>query len=453
MKEIEMKVNSLRLFYNQGKTKDLDTRLEYLQKLKGTIVRYEKEVLEALNKDLNKTPYEAFMTEFGMVLDEINFISKRFKKWAKPKKVKTPITQFPAKSYIYKEPYGVVLIMSPWNYPFYLTLAPLVGAIAAGNTVVLKPSNYSGHTSLIIEKIIKEVFPQDYVTVVLGGREENTELLNQKFDYIFFTGSPNVGKIVMEKASQNLTPVSLELGGKSPCIVDKDANIDLAAKRIAWGKFVNAGQTCVAPDYVLVDERVKDNLIRKLIRYTKDLYEGSIEKGLFPKIITERHYERVVGLIDEGKVIYSLGKSEYPYIQPTLQLATWDDKIMGEEIFGPVLPILTYTDLDEAINNIINRPRPLALYLFTENKRVEKKVIGSINYGGGCVNDVIVHLATPHMPFGGIGNSGMGGYHGKYSFDTFTHLKSVLKKSNKLDINLRYPPYNKDVSILKKFFK
>lgn len=452
MNQIKLKVNNARDFYNSGYTKDLDFRMHSLNKLKEAISKYENEVLEALNKDLNKTPYEAFMTEFCMVLDEIKYISNNFKKWAKPTKVKTPITQFPGKSLIYKEPYGVILIMSPWNYPFYLTIAPLIGAIAAGNTVILKPSNYSPNTSLVIEKIIKDTFNENYVSVVLGGREENTELLNQKFDYIFFTGSTNVGKVVMEKASVHLTPISLELGGKSPCIVDKDANLNLAAKRIAWGKFVNAGQTCVAPDYILVDETVKEEFINYLSVHVHNLYEDSFEKGLFPKMITKHHFDRVLGLIEQDKVIYG-GKTKDQVISPTIVSADFNDLVMSEEIFGPVLPIITYKNLDETIKLLQNKPRPLALYLFTENEEVEKKVIRELNYGGGCINDVIVHLATPYMPFGGIGNSGMGGYHGKFSFDTFTHLKSVLKKSNKLDINLRYPPYTKDIKILKRFFK
>lgn len=445
-------VANSRNYYNNGNTKDVNQRINYLLALKASINKNEKDIIDALNKDLNKSEFEAFMTEIALLYEEIHYMTKHLKKWTKPKKVKTPITHFPSKSFIYSEAYGVVLIMSPWNYPFYLSIAPLIGAIAAGNTVVLKPSNYSSNTSLIIDKIMKEVFPSDYVSVVLGGRRENLELLDQKFDYIFFTGSPNVGKVVMESASKNLTPVSLELGGKSPTIVTKNANINLAAKRIAWGKFINAGQTCVAPDYVIIDEAVRNEFIEKIKEYINKFYIESYYNNTFPKIITNNHFERVVSLINKDDVIFG-GESKDNFISPTLVNASWNSKIMEEEIFGPILPIITYNSFDEIIKEIVDRPRPLALYLFTENKDEMKKVTNNINYGGGCINDVIVHLATVHMPFGGIGNSGMGNYHGKFSFDTFTHKKSILKKSTKLDINLRYPPYNKSTKILKKLFK
>lgn len=450
--DIKNIVANSRNYYNNGNTKDVNQRINYLLALKASINKNEKDIIDAINKDLNKSEFEAFMTEIALLYEEIHYMTKHLKKWTKPKKVKTPITHFPSKSFIYSEAYGVVLIMSPWNYPFYLSIAPLIGAIAAGNTVVLKPSNYSSNTSLIIDKIMKDVFPSDYVSVVLGGRRENLELLDQKFDYIFFTGSPNVGKVVMESASKNLTPVSLELGGKSPTIVTKNANINLAAKRIAWGKFINAGQTCVAPDYVIIDEAVRDEFIEKIKEYINKFYIESYYNNTFPKIITNNHFERVVSLINKDDVIFG-GESKDNFISPTLVNASWNSKIMEEEIFGPILPIITYNSFDENIKEIVERPRPLALYLFTENKDEMKKVTNNINYGGGCINDVIVHLATVHMPFGGIGNSGMGNYHGKFSFDTFTHKKSILKKSTKLDINLRYPPYNKSTKILKKLFK
>ncbi|MFA7366681.1 MAG: aldehyde dehydrogenase [Bacilli bacterium] len=450
--EIQKIVQSARDYYNNGKTREVDERIKHLKLLKLSISKNENKILEALKRDLNKSDFEGFMTELALLYEEINYICKHLKKWARPKKVKTPITHFPSKSYIHSEPYGVVLIMSPWNYPFYLSMAPLIGAIASGNTVILKPSNYSSQTSLIINRIISEVFKEEYVSVVLGGREENQELLNQKFDYIFFTGSPNVGKIVMESASKNLTPVSLELGGKSPCIIDSSADINIAAKRIAWGKFVNSGQTCVAPDYVVIHESRKEEFITKIIDNIEKFYSKSFDNDEFPKIITNRHFQRLVDLIANEKVIYG-GNTKNNSIHPTLVESNWKSKIMEEEIFGPILPIITYKDLDETINQIKIKERPLALYLFTNDKNVEEKIVNQINYGGGCINDVIVHLATPYMPFGGVGNSGMGNYHGKFSFDTFSHKKSILKKANWLDINLRYPPYNKSIKVLKKFFK
>lgn len=450
--EIKKIVQRARDYYNSGKSRVIEERIKHLKLLKISIKNNEDKILDALKKDLNKSEFEGFMTEVALLYEEINYICSHLKKWAKPKRVKTPLTHFPSKSYIHSEPYGVVLIMSPWNYPFYLSMAPLVGAIAAGNTIVLKPSNYSANTSLVIGRIISEVFKEEYVSVVLGGREENQELLLQKFDYIFFTGSPNVGKIVMESASKNLTPVSLELGGKSPCIIDSSADINIAAKRIAWGKFINAGQTCVAPDYVVIHESKKEEFIIKIIDNIEKFYSDSFDNDNFPKIITNRHFERLVELIANEKIIYG-GNTKDNFIHPTLIDANWKSIIMEDEIFGPILPIITYYNLDEVMTNIVNRPRPLALYLFTNDKNVEKRFINEINYGGGCINDVIVHLATPYMPFGGIGNSGMGNYHGKFSFDTFSHKKSILKKANWLDIKLRYPPYNKSIKILKKFFK
>lgn len=416
------KVNRARLYYDSGKTKNIDQRIEYLKFLKTVIKKNEDNILAALKQDLNKTRFEGFMTEISLLYEEINYITKNIKKWAKPKKVRTPIAHFPSRSLIYSEPYGVVLIMSPWNYPFYLTIAPLIGAIASGNSVIIKPSNYSLHTSLIIKKIIGEVFKEEYVSVILGGREENQELLKQKFDYIFFTGSPKVGKIVMESASKNLTPISLELGGKSPCIVDETADINLSAKRIAWGKFINAGQTCIAPDYVIVHELVKENFINLLIYHIDKFYNDAYEKQEFPKIITTHHHDRLNELIKNEKIIYG-GNSKDQFIQPTLVESNWDSDIMKDEIFGPILPIITFSDLKEVIKSIKAKPSPLALYMFTRDRKSELLVINDINFGGGCINDVIVHIATPFMPFGGIGNSGMGSYHGKFSFDTFSHKR------------------------------
>lgn len=455
MSSIKEVVQKQRDFLKTNITKDLNFRAEQLKKLRKAILDHEEEILEALASDLNKSAFEAYMTEIGIVLEEIRFMLKRFKSWAKPKKVKTPLTQFPAKSRIYSEPYGVVLIMSPWNYPFQLTIAPLVGAIAAGNCALVKPSNYSPKTSDIIAKIIEKTFPGEYIAAVLGGREANQDLLEQQFDYIFFTGGPTVGRLVMEAAAKHLTPISLELGGKSPCIVDETANINLAAKRIVWGKFINAGQTCVAPDYVFVHKNVKEKLLENMVKYIEKFFsQALVEEYRFPKIINERHFIRLLGLMESGKIYYG-GKYDQKLnrIEPTiLDDVSWESPIMQEEIFGPLLPILEFSDLNEVINKVNSRPKPLALYLFTTSKSNEKTILTSISHGGGCINDTIVHLATPYLPFGGVGESGIGNYHGKASFDTFSHKKSIMKKSNLIDIPLRYPPFKKLI-LLKKFLK
>jgi aldehyde dehydrogenase (NAD+) len=427
-----------------------------LEKLQIAIHKYEDEIYKALKEDLNKSKFETYMTEIGMVLEEISYIKKRIRKWGKPKKVKSPIHQFPASSKIYSEPYGVCLIMSPWNYPFQLSIAPLIGAIASGNCCIIKPSNYSPATSNLVDKIIKETFKSNYITVILGGREENQTLLTQKFDYIFFTGSVGVGKIVMESASKHLTPLSLELGGKSPCIVDETANLDLAAKRIIWGKTLNSGQTCVAPDYLLVHHSVKDELISKIKVYLKKFYGDSIHTNpIFPKIINEHHFNRLIELIKDNNVIVGGQYNQDTFqIEPTLvDNVSWDSPIMQEEIFGPILPVITFHDLKEVSRKVNDYPKPLALYFFTTSQANEKYVLNNISSGGGCINDTIVHLATHYLPFGGVGNSGMGSYHGKASFDTFSHKKSIMKRFNKFDLSLRYPPYDKKLSILKRFMK
>jgi aldehyde dehydrogenase (NAD+) len=456
MQDIKSIIKLQREFHATGKTHELAFRIEHLKRLRKTIKIHEQDILDALKMDLNKAPFEAYAAEIGMVYEELRFVMKHLVGWATPKRVRTPITNFISTSTIYQEPYGVVLVMSPWNYPFMLTLDPVIGAIAAGNCVVVKPSNYSPHTSKIIDVILSEVFKEEYVAVIQGGREANKSLLEQKFDYIFFTGSVAVGKTVMEAAAKYLTPVTLELGGKSPCIVDETANIELAARRIVWGKFINAGQTCVAPDYVLVHHSVKDALLKKMQHYIAHFYgiNASNNKN-FPKIINEKHYNRLLNLM-EGENIVCGGNStkDTNQIAPTiLDHITWNSKIMEEEIFGPILPVLEYRSLNEEISHINNRAKPLALYFFTTKKENERKVIRSISYGGGCINDTIMHLASTHMPFGGVGESGMGSYHGKASFDTFTHKKSILKKSNLYDMPLRYPPYKNHLEIIKKIMK
>ncbi|MCI8583136.1 MAG: aldehyde dehydrogenase [Dorea sp.] len=446
-------LHAQRAYFGKGECKDVNFRIVQLKKLYRWICGHEQEIMEALHQDLNKSPFEAYATEIGIVKEEIKYTLKHLRKWASPKPVRTPITQFPSKSFIYPEPYGVVLIMSPWNYPFQLTIAPLVGAVCAGNCVVVKPSAYSPATTRLMAGMIRELFLEEYISVVEGGREANQALLDEKFDYIFFTGSVSVGKYVMEKAAAHLTPVSLELGGKSPCIVDETADIKLAAKRIVWGKFLNSGQTCVAPDYILVQKSVKDKLMKQIAKSIRKMYgKDVLANGEYPKIINEKHFDRILGLFNDAHIV-SGGESDRASLKiaPTvLDQVSWESAVMQEEIFGPLLPVLTFYDMKEVIQMVNARPRPLALYYFTRDKKREAKVLRHISYGGGCVNDTVVHLATSYMPFGGVGNSGMGGYHGKDSFDTFTHRKSIMKKSLLIDIPIRYAPFKNKLALLKK---
>lgn len=450
-------VENQRKFYNSNITKDVDYRIKALKKLKEVIIKNEEYITEALKKDLNKSSFESYMCEIGMALNAIAYTLKNIRKWTKIKKVKANLANFPAKSFIIPESYGVTLIISPWNYPFLLSVEPLVSAIAAGNTAIIKPSEYSPNTSKMLVDIISETFESEYVAVIEGGIEESNELLNQKFDYIFYTGGTAVGKIVMEKAAKNLTPVTLELGGKSPCIVDESANIDLAAKRIVFGKILNAGQTCVSPDYVLVNSKVKQELIINIKKYIKEfLGENPIQNEDYPKIINEKHFERITGLLENENIIYG-GKVDKALlkIEPTLiDNQKLESTIMNEEIFGPILPIISFEKIDEVIQIINKKEKPLALYLFTNDKKVENRILKEISFGGGCINDTIMHLASETLPFGGVGNSGMGAYHGKYGFDTFTHYKSILKKSNLIDVPMRYHKYtDKKLKLVKKFLK
>lgn len=457
MRQIEEIVSAQREYFMRGKTLGADFRKEQLDKLQAAVRKYEQEFLDALKKDLNKPAFEGYGTEIGLVLDELAYIKRHFKKWMKPERVHTSLVNFPSVSRIYKDPYGVALIMSPWNYPVLLTLDPLIGAIAAGCCAVVKPSNYSPNVSALIKKMLEEIYSQEYVAVIEGGREANQTLLTQKFDYIFFTGSVKVGKLVMESASKNLTPVSLELGGKSPCIVDETADLELAAKRIVWGKYLNAGQTCVAPDYLLVHEKVKEELLEKILFHIKKSYGPAPQiSESFPKIVNGKHYERLMGLMGSGKILIGgTGSTERCQIAPTvLDGVEWDSPVMQEEIFGPILPVLTFATVKEAVELVNARPKPLACYYFTSKKDREKTILQKVSFGGGCINDTVMHLVSSHMPFGGVGNSGMGGYHGKDSFDTFSHRKSVLKKSRLIDMPLRYPPY-KDFyfKVMKKILK
>lgn len=458
MDSIQRILEKQRSYFHTGATRDLNFRIKKLSILKDHIKKNEKQILEALWVDLHKSEFEAYATEVGIILDEINFAIKHLKSWAKTKKVRTPLTHFLSSSYIYSEPYGVSLIISPWNYPFQLLMAPLIGSIAAGNCAMLKPSENSPSTTKIIVKIIEESFSEEFVAVVepYGGKESVQGLLREDFDYIFFTGSVPVGRIVMEAAAKHLTPVTLELGGKSPCIVHKDANIKLAAKRIAWGKFLNAGQTCVAPDYILVHESVKNQLLSDIIVYIKEFFgENPLTSRDFPRIINERQFDRLIGLLDKGKVITGGGynKSE-KYIAPTIiDNITWKDPIMLDEIFGPILPVMEFEDLEEVIKIVNSKPKPLALYFFSNNKKHQKRIIDMVSFGGGCINDTIMHVASPYLPFGGVGASGMSAYHGKGSYDVFSHKKSMTKKSNLIDIKVRYAPYGDKIKWLKKLMK
>lgn len=457
-------MKSQREFFQLGRTKNVEYRRAALEGLRISIEENEEEIMEALKEDLGKSNYESFETEIGMVYSELSYMSRKIEGFARPKRVATPISNFPSSSRIYKEPYGSVLIMSPWNYPFMLTMEPLIGALSAGNCAVVKPSNYSKATSMVISKIINQAFDPEYVFAVQGGREANQSLLEEKFDYIFFTGGKAVGRKVMEAAAKNLTPVTLELGGKSPCIVDKTANIDMAARRIVWGKFLNCGQTCVAPDYVLVDKEVKEQLCESLTKYIYAMYgENPLESKDYPKIINEKHFQRLRGLLESdcgdgvdsepaciGGQFDVMANKIAPTILPN---ATWESKAMADEIFGPILPILEFDDLTDVKEMVCSRPKPLALYLFTTSKGTERYILNNISFGGGCINDTIMHLATSRMPFGGVGESGMGNYHGIYSFDTFSHQKSILKKSNLIDVPLRYPPFGQSLCLLRKVLK
>ncbi len=446
-----------REYFYTGKTLPVSERVAALTRLEESIIKHTSEIYSALKADLGKSEAEAYMCELGMVFSELRFIRKNLKKWAKPQKRKTPIAQFHSKSFIVSEPYGVVLVMSPWNYPFLLSLSPVIGAIAAGNCCILKPSAYAENTSKLLEKIIKDAFAPEYVSVILGGRAENAELLEQKFDYIFFTGSVSVGKLVMKKASESLTPVTLELGGKSPCIIDKTAKLKLAAKRIVFGKFLNLGQTCVAPDYLLVEECIKDELIGCITEEIKAQFgDNPLENKDYGKIINDKHFKRILSLINTEKTVFGGEYIEAECkISPTvLDGVTADDAVMQEEIFGPILPVLTFKSIDDVVKNLKKAAHPLALYLFTEDKTAEERVLNEVPFGGGCVNDTIIHLASEYIPFGGVGNSGMGKYHGIESFKTFTHEKSILKKYTRIDLPMRYQPYTeKNLASIKHFLK
>ena len=431
-------------FFSSGKTIPAEFRLKQLESLKEAMIRHEADLAAALKEDLGKSRMESYMCEIGLTLSELTWMQKHLRSLMRSKRVSTPAAQFAAKSFRSPSPYGTVLIMSPWNYPVLLTLDPLIDAIAAGNTAVVKPSAYAPCTFDVMKTMSEECFPAHYVAVVDGGRAENQALLQQRFDMIFFTGGKTVGREVLRHAAEYLTPVTLELGGKSPCIVDSTAKIRLAAKRIVFGKYLNCGQTCVAPDYILCDKRIRDELITAILaEIEKQFGKEPLKNPNYGKIINEKHFERILGLINGEKLVYG-GQSEPESLRiaPTvLNNITWDDAVMGEEIFGPLLPILTFDTLDEALDTVESHPHPLALYFFSEDKAAQKKVLDTCRFGGGCINDTIIHLATSDMPFGGVGESGMGSYHGRVGFETFSHYRSIVDKKTWMDLPIRYQKY------------
>ncbi|MGB5900584.1 MAG: aldehyde dehydrogenase [Geitlerinemataceae cyanobacterium] len=448
---IQETLQKQRQFFATGKTKDLAFRREQLQRLKQAILDRQEAIVAAVNADLKRPEFEAYF-EIASI-SEINYALKHLKSWAKPKKVSMPIDQFPASAKIYPEPLGVVLIIGPWNYPFQLMFSPLVGAIAAGNCAILKPSEIAANTSGVVTELVKNTFDPAYVTAVEGGVETSQQLLAERFDRIFFTGGTKIGKIVMEAAAKNLTPVTLELGGKSPCIVDATIDVDRAAKRITWGKFINAGQTCIAPDYILVDRRIKSDLLDSIKKYVREFYgEDPSQSPDFARMISQTHFERVASFLGEEKAIVGgQTKPEERYIAPTvLDEVNWDSPVMQDEIFGPILPVLEYADLNEAIDRINQRPKPLALYLFSKDKQTQQQVLTRTSSGGVCLNDTVMQVGVTELPFGGVGESGIGSYHGKASFDTFSHYKSVLKKGLWLDPAWRYAPYKGKTDLIKR---
>ncbi len=453
---IHEKVSRLRKFYETGASRDPAFRIAMLKKLASAIRASETGIMKALQDDLHKSEFESYASEIGILYPEIHHAVKKLRTWARPERVPTPIIHFLSRSIIYREPYGTALIMSPWNYPFQLTIAPLIASMAAGNCALVKPSELSPATSALIERIVRDTFDPSYITVAQGGVETATAVLDEKFDLIFSTGSTAVGRVVMTTAAKQLTPVVLELGGKSPTIVEADARLDTAAKRIAWGKFFNAGQTCLAPDYLLVHRSVRDEFIGLFIRTIRDFFGDDPRRSPdYARIINERHFARVTALMRDGSIIHG-GRtaSDERYIEPTLiGGVSPTHRIMHEEIFGPLFPILEYDSLDEVVALVNSMPRPLAMYYFTGRPRTARALFARVHSGGACVNDTVSHVGSHHLPFGGIGESGMGAYHGRYGFDAFTHRRSVLMRSNLIDLPLRYPPYGNKVSLLKKLFR
>lgn len=458
MKEIELIFSEQKKFFESGKSKNIDFRINELKKLKKIIKENEEEILQALKKDLGKSNFEAYATEVGIIYDEINLHIKNVKKWARREKRKSPIVHYPSKSYVYKEPYGVTLIIGPFNYPFQLVIAPLIGAISAGNTAIIKPSENTINTAKLLEKIINNNFDKGYINVVgpLGGKEVVSYLLDLPFDYIFFTGSVRVGKIVMESAAKSLIPITLELGGKSPCIVDSDANINLAAKRIVWGKFLNAGQTCVAPDYLFIHKNIKDKFLKALVKEIKIQFGEEIKKSPdYPRVVNTISLDRFSNYLKDGEIYFG-GEidKETLYMEPTiLTNVKLESSVMTDEIFGPILPAIEFNDLNEIISIINKREKPLALYYFSESNKKIEYVIERTSAGGVTINDTIIHVANGNLPFGGVGPSGLGKYHGQDSFNTFSHTKSVMKRGTFIEFKIRFAPYNDRIKLLRKVMK
>ena len=454
--EAQALIQKQRDFFESGQTQSADFRIEMLKKYKEVVQKYDQAISDALYADFQKSAFEAYASETGLVLDEIGYTLDNLRKWIEPEKVSTPLAILPGASYIYPKPYGVTFIIGAWNYPFQLTMMPLVGAIAAGNTAIVKPSELSPCTSAVMKQIIEEAFPEEYIAVVEGGADSTQAVLAHPLDYIFFTGSTRVGKIIAKAAAEYLTPTTLELGGKSPCVVHEDAQAHYAAKRIVWGKFLNGGQTCVAPDFLVVHENIKDDLIFEMRQHLRGFYgHNPQESPDYPRIITEKHLQRLVRFLNNGKVIAG-GKYDLSdrYLAPTLlDEISWDSPIMQEEIFGPILPIITYKDFDALLRRLRSQPSPLSAYLFTEKSKYQEQFIDHLEFGGGCINDTVTHLVNPNLPFGGVGNSGSGAYHGKFSFDTFSHKKSIHKKTTWVDVPLRYPPYEGKLGLVKQVIK
>ncbi|MBD1371028.1 aldehyde dehydrogenase [Hazenella sp. IB182357] len=452
--DVKQIVSEQKKFFDQKGTRDIEYRIRNLEKLRDAIKRYEPDIVNAIKKDLNKSEFDTYLTEIGFVLSEIKHTIKHLRRWAKPERVGTSKLLLGSKSTIYKEPYGVTLIISPWNYPFQLLISPLVGAIAAGNCIIMKPSEFTPHVSQCIGQMIEGIFDPHYITVIEGDAEVSQAIMKEPIDHIFFTGSVPVGRIIMAEAAKTLTPLVLELGGKSPAIVECDANLKLTAKRLVWGKFVNAGQTCVAPDYLLVHERVKDELLVLMKEAIIEFYgDKPLENENYTHIVNERHFDRLAKLLEGENEFYWGGDKnrEALSIEPTIiDGVDWKHITMEDEIFGPILPVLTFNDLDKAVAEVKQLPKPLALYIFSEDRRKQQFILESVPYGGGCINDTLIHLATPHLPFGGIGPSGMGAYHGKFSFDAFTHQKGIVKQTTRFDVPVRYPSFKDGLKWLKK---
>lgn len=443
-------------YFNHGHTRPIATRLSMLNTLRSTIQKHQADIIAALKSDLNKSEFEAYASEVGIILREIRFVMKHLRKWAKRKKVTTPLTHIGSKSTIYYEPYGIVLIIAPWNFPFQLAIAPLIGAIAAGNCAIIKPSELAPHTSELLAQLISESFPQEAVTVIEGGVETSQALLHSKVDYIFFTGSEKVGKLAMEAAAKSLTPITLELGGKSPCIVHDDANLKLAAKRIAWGKFLNAGQTCIAPDHIYIHHSVKPQFTNYLKESIREIYGSHpLSNANYGRIVNEQHFDRLMSYLNEGEIVVGgQGVREKLLIEPTVVTKISSDcAVMQGEIFGPILPLIVYSDMDSVLEEIRGRPKPLAFYLFTESRHVQDDIVSQVSFGGGCINDTVYHVTSPYLPFGGVGSSGMGAYHGQSSFELFSHQKSMLKQTTAFDLPFRYPHAKNALKTLKRFLR